>query len=152
MPDENATSQTEASFLETAEYIIGLDGTSWVLIPINRLRQTYLNIVEKTANYTATEAESGSLYENTGATGTVVISLPAATVGLEYRAHVCAAFALRLDPNGSQIIGNPTAGSADGGGGRYISSSTVGAAIHLVCMATGRWEVQAVKGTWALEA
>jgi hypothetical protein len=152
MPAENATSQTEVAAMRTADAIIGLDGTGWVQIPTNLIHQSYCPVLTKVADYTLTTDDSGSLVCNTGATGTVVISLPAATVGLEFRAHVRAAFALRLDPTVSQVIGNPTAGSADGGAGKYIGSSTVGASIHLVCLATGRWDVQAVKGTWTLEA
>jgi hypothetical protein len=68
----------------------------------------------------------------------------------EDRGHVRAAFALRFDPNGSEIIANATAGSADGTAGQYTGSSTVGASIELVCLTAGRWEVQSVKGTWVL--
>jgi hypothetical protein len=152
MPEENATSQPEVTAMEDADAIIGLDGTGWVQIPVSLMRQAFHKVLTKTANHTLTTAESGSLVCNTAAAGTVVIALPAATVGLEVRGHIRAAFALRFDPNGSEVIGNPTAGSADGGAGKYIGSSTVGASIHLICMAAGRWEVQTVKGTWTLEA
>jgi hypothetical protein len=152
MPAENATSQPEVTALETADHLIGLDGTGWVTVPTSAIRAALQPVLTKTANHTLTLPENGSLVTNAGASGTVVLTLPAATVGLEYRGHVRAAFALRFDPNGSEVIGNPTAGSADGGAGKYIGSSTVGAAIHLVCSTAGRWEVQSVKGTWTLEA
>lgn len=120
-------------------------------IPPNLVQATSLTIADKTTNYTALSTELGTLFTNAGAAGTVVISLPAAVVGMQYRGLVRAAQALRFDPNGSEVIGNPTAGSADGGAGKYITSSTVGAAIHLVCVATGRWDVLSVKGTWTQE-
>lgn len=149
MISENASAQTEATSRSQAANLIALDSADgWLQLPLSELIKH--PTLAKTANHTMTTAENGTLFHNTGATGTVVITLPAATVGLEVRAHVRAAFALRLDPNGSEIIGNATAGSADGTAGQYIGSSTVGASIHLICMTAGRWEVQSVKGTWVL--
>ena len=149
MATENANAQTEAAALSEVGNFLALDSAdAWLQVPL----PVFLlhRSSAKTADHTATTAENGTLFHNTGASGTVVISLPAATVGLRYRGHVRAAFALRFDPNGSEIIANATAGSADGTAGQYTGSSTVGASIELVCLTAGRWEVQSVKGTWVL--
>ncbi len=152
MPTANATSQP-ALALANADQLIGLDSLGgWGQVDAQDLRK--LNVLTKTADYTLLTADSGSLITNTGATGTVVISLPAATVGLHYRFQNRAAQALRIDPNGSEVIANNTVNSADGGAGKYIGTATtaVGASIHLVCLAAGRWDIFSSRGTWTLEA
>lgn len=146
----NANGQTETTALSAVAQFMGLDAADkWVQVPAEQVRG--IPIATKTANHTATAEESGTLFTNAGATGTVVIALPAAVVGLHYRGMVRASQALRFDPNGTDVISHITPGSADGGAGKYTGSSTVGAALHLVCTATGRWDITSVKGTWTLE-
>lgn len=106
----------------------------------------------KTADYTILTTDVGSIFTNEGATGTVVLNLPAATVTQRYRGIVRAAFAFRFNPQDGEVITHTTAGSADGGAGKYTGSSTLGADIELVCVTAGRWEAKANKGTWTLEA
>lgn len=151
MGAENATSQTAATTLETATHIIALNGSGWVVLPISAFKGPLEKVAAKTASHTVLTSEVGTIFTNEGATGTVVLSLPAATVGLHYRAIVRAAFALRFDPQSGEVISHTTAGTADGGAGKYTGSSTLGADIELVCVTAGRWEANANKGTWTLE-
>lgn len=149
----NANGQTEATALSgVGNFIVLNPDDKWGQCPRSLVQGTSLDVSAKTANYTVTAAESGTLFTNAGASGTVVLALPAAVAGLHYRALVRASQALRFDPNGTDVIAHMTAGSADGGAGKYTGSSTLGAAIHLVCTADGRWDVVSVKGTWTLEA
>lgn len=152
--NSSANAQTEATNLEASNtFVIGIVGTAWRLFKGALFEPVVRRIVTVTASSRAvTAAESGTTFTNNGASATVTLTLPAATVGLHYTALVRTAQALRFDPNGSEIIGHMTAGSADGGAGKYTGSSTVGAAIHLLCVVAGRWEVADVKGTWTLEA
>lgn len=57
-----------------------------------------LNVLAKTANYTVVASESGTLYTNRGATGTVTFTLPAvdSTWAGVYYYFICAA-AQRMD-------------------------------------------------------
>lgn len=104
----------------------------------------------KTANYTVLASDSGKVFTNAGATDTVVLALPVAAAGYRIRARVAAAFALRLDPNGSETLTDPLNGSVMAAG-KYIGSSQVGATIELVATATGGWVVMNATGAWDVE-
>lgn len=103
------------------------------------------------AGDTLTAAETGSAHTNTGAAGTIVLVLPAATVGLEYIFYVGAAQALRLDPNGSETISLPSTGVA-GAAGKYLEADAVGETVWLFCGKAGTWSVLGFTGTWSAEA
>lgn len=110
-----------------------------------------LSVVEAhTAGDTLTTAESGSVHSNTGASGTIVIALPAATVGLEYGFYVGAAQELRIDPNGSETISLPSTGVA-GAAGKYLVADAVGETVYLFCAKAGTWAVRGYTGTWTAE-
>lgn len=118
-------------------------------VPITTLG---LRVVEAhTADDTLTTAESGSVHTNTGASGTITIALPAATVGLEYFFRVGAAQALRIDPNGSETISLPSTG-VPGAAGKYLVADAAGETVHLVCGVAGSWSVMGYTGTWTAEA
>lgn len=106
-------------------------------------------VLARTTDLTLTTAEVGILYTNTGASGQVIFTLPAATltnnVGAEYFFSVRAAQNIRIVAAGSDIIQLGTAASV--GGGR-IDSSTVGSQARVTCSATGVWDAFSV-GTWA---
>ena len=105
----------------------------------------------KTANYTATTSDTGKIFTNTGASGAVTITLPAATVGLNYRFAVGAAQQLRIDPNGTETISLPSTG-VPGAAGKYLVADAVGETVHLVCAIAGNWAVFGYTGTWTAEA
>lgn len=105
----------------------------------------------KTANYTILTTENGTGFSTVGAAGTVTFSLPAATVGLNYRFRVGAAQELRIDPNGTEKISLPSTG-VPGAGGKYLSADADGETVHLVCTKAGEWSVFGYTGTWTAEA
>jgi len=104
-----------------------------------------------TADDTLTVLESGSVHTSVGAAGTVVLSLPAAVVGLEYYFRVGAAQELRIDPNGTEVIALPSTGVA-GAGGKYLTANADGETVHLMCTKAGTWSAFGFTGTWTAEA
>lgn len=103
-----------------------------------------------TAGDTLLVAEANSIHTNAGASGTIVIILPAATVGQEYEFAVGAAFELRIDPNGTETIALPSTG-AQGGAGKYLVADAVGEWVRLKCVVAGTWTPMGYFGTWTSE-
>jgi hypothetical protein len=105
----------------------------------------------KTAAYTALATENGTIFTNTGAGGAITITLPAATVGLNYYFYVNAAQELRIDPNGTETISLPSNG-VPGAAGKYLTANAVGETVHLMCCVAGTWACFGYTGTWTAEA
>lgn len=99
---------------------------------------------------TLTAAESGSVHTNAGASGAVVLTLPAAVVGLEFFFGVRVAQQLRIDPSGSETISLPSTG-VPGAAGKYLVADAIGETVHLLCVAAGTWAVMGYTGTWTAE-
>ena len=97
-----------------------------------------------------TQAYSGGVFTNEGATGAAVFALGAATVGVELTFMVMAAQELRIDPSGTETIALPSSG-AQGGAGKYLSADAVGEWVTLLCVKTGQWQVKGYFGTWTHE-
>ena len=116
--------------------------------PVDRIA---LRTVEAhTAGDTLLAAESGSVHTNTGASGTITLVLPAATVGQEFFFFVGAAQELRIDPNTTQTISLPSSGVA-GAAGKYLVADAIGESLHLMCCIAGSWAVMGFTGTWTAE-
>jgi hypothetical protein len=107
-------------------------------------------VIARTADLTLTAADTGKLYTNTGAAGTVVLTLPAATltnnVGPEFFFCVRAAQTLRITAGAGDVINRASAATAAGGN---ISSNTVRSCIRLTVSAAGFWDALSETGTWA---
>lgn len=110
-----------------------------------------LPVEAHTADDTLTTAESGSVHTNTGAAGAVVLTLPPATVGLNYQFAVGAAQELRLDPDGTETISLPSTG-VPGAAGKYLTANAVGETVGLFCAVAGSWSVSGYTGTWTAES
>ena len=104
----------------------------------------------KTANYSVVAADlTGSLcLTNTGASGTVNITLLAATVGRRLAFLVDAAQAFRATPDGTDYF---TYSGTDAGAGKYIESSTVGRYWEIECLKTGEWHIVGLNGAITYE-
>lgn len=109
-----------------------------------------ISVEAHVADDTLTVAENGTAHTNTGATGTVVLTLPVATVGLHFYFYVGAAFELRLDPNGSETISLPSSG-VPGAAGKYLVADLAGETVRLVCAVAGSWAVFGFTGTWSAQ-
>ncbi|MCP4571482.1 MAG: DUF2190 family protein [bacterium] len=105
---------------------------------------------DHTAADTLTVAESGSIHTNTGASGAIALTLPAATVGLEFYFQVGAAQALQIDPDGTETIALTSTG-VQGAAGKYLVADAVGETVHLICTTAGEWSVFGFTGTWTAE-
>jgi hypothetical protein len=101
-----------------------------------------------TAATTVYPFDNGATYTNTGATGLVTLTLPAAVSGYSYSFDVAVAQELRVDPSGSETIGLL---GVQQGAGKYITNTTAGSRFKVWCNTAGQWESQAVVGTWTVE-
>jgi hypothetical protein len=108
-------------------------------------------VLVSTAGATLTAEQSGGIVSNKGATGAVSFPLPAALPGMNFTAIVEAAYALRLDPNGTETIALPSSG-VQGAAGKYLEADAVGEKVKLVCLTAGTWSVEHYSGTWTAEA
>ena len=133
--------------LETAT----TDGDLISVLPIPAAADGSARTVEAhTADDTLTNVESGSVHTNTGASGTITLTLPAAIVGVEFYFRVGAAQALRIDPNGTETISLPSTG-VPGAAGKYLVADAIGESVHLVCCSAGSWTAFGFTGTWTAE-
>lgn len=106
-----------------------------------------VTVSNKTTNFNALAVESGTRYTNNGAAGTVVGSLPAATVGLNFGFSVATAQILRADANGTDTIN--WAGTVSAAGG-VIEGNVVGWFVLIECHVTGIWTVTQSQGGWTV--
>ena len=110
-----------------------------------------LAVEAKTASYTiVASTDNGKVFTNTGASGAITFSLPAATVGQWYRFVVKAAQELRIDPNGTETISLPT--GVQQAAGKYIGADAIGERISVECVKAGEWDTYTGVGTWTAEA
>lgn len=90
------------------------------------------------------EYMNGRTFDNIGAGGITEYDLPTAVVGTEFSFLRIASFALRLDPNGTEVI-------RGGGAGKYLSMDTDRAYIKLKCYVAGTWDIIGSIGTITYE-
>jgi hypothetical protein len=109
-----------------------------------------VSVTAHTADYTLTANDNGTAHSSKGASGTIVASLPAATVGLHFRFYVGAAQEHRIDPSGTEKIALPSTGVA-GAAGKYLSADAIGENVSIICFETGIWSVVGYTGTWTAE-
>lgn len=95
-------------------------------------------------------AMAGAIVDNTPSGSAAVFNLPAALVGMEFYFYVLAAFAMRINPDGTETIGLPSSG-AQQAGGKYIEADAVGEYVHIACVKAGQWETLDYRGTWTVE-
>ncbi len=88
-------------------------------------------------NGNLSDNQNGSTITNEGATFTVTVLLPLATVGQVYHGIVIEAYQLGFAANGSDTIKYGITGSS----GTFISNSVPGACITLKCVKAGVWNV-----------
>ena len=152
------------SDLQPGSFEAGRKTTRTMTLLLVEEAEAMLNVVDKTANYTLVSPKNErTIFTNAGAAGTVVLALPAAVVGMEFGPFVvAAAFALRVDPNGSEVFtvsytdadATSPVGSvahSDLGAGKYIGCSTVGSSFSVRCEIAGKWKVVEKIGPLAKE-
>ena len=95
-------------------------------------------------------AMAGAFVNNAPSTSAAVFNLPAALVGMEFLFYVLAAFAMRINPDGTETIGLPSSGVQQAAG-KYIEADAPGEYVHIACVKAGQWETLAYRGTWTAE-
>ena len=104
-----------------------------------------LSVENHTADDQLTEAESGSVHTNVGASAAVTLTLPAgASAGTNFKFCVQAAQQLRIDPGAAAILDDSMSSS-----GTYIYADTVGECLQLVANSSGDWMTIAKSGFWS---
>lgn len=102
----------------------------------------------RTSDYSIENAARGSestrWFTNQGASGTVVITLPDALQGQEYRFVVVTAQLLRVDPQDTEQFRGKVAG-------KYKESNTLGESLRVYCVVDGTWEFVEEAGAWTDE-
>lgn len=92
---------------------------------------------------TVSTTETNTRLSNYGATQVIQFNLPAGATGLRFTFLRQANYAMRLDPNGSELIG-------DGGAGKYLEITSRGqVAIEWV---NGQWEVIGGSALYTMES
>ena len=119
-------------------------------IRANALAKRYQAITHHTGNATLTQAQSGSVHTNLGASGAVTLTLPqTVTAGSWFEFAVMAAQELRIDPGAAGGIYINGAKQADN---MYISANDEGESTKLVADGNGDWASMYTIGTWTVEA
>lgn len=107
-----------------------------------------LGLEAHTASASLTAAENGTIHTNTGASGTIALTLPAATVGLHFYFAIGAAQILQIEPASGETISLPSTGVAEAADD-YIAADAIGETVHLMCCIAGKWQVMGYTGTWS---
>lgn len=99
--------------------------------------------LSKTASFSIVQGDAGSVYNNTGAAGTITATLPTSPKdGTRFWFFVTAAFTLTIKAGtGATINGSASAGT-------YSNAGTNGVANAEVIAMGGNWFVKSI-GTWS---
>lgn len=106
-------------------------------------------VVTKTANYAILSADNQTTFDNAGASGTVVLSLPPAVLGLRFAFIALSTHVLEILAAGGDQITIGTQSSAFGGNAQ---SSLPYSAISLIVPhgIPNLWVAQSMAGSWQL--
>ena len=140
--DQNDTDGTEAGYYNVAtaalrpQFVRGAQNKSNGVLRNPNLSVDGTNVATP---YSALQNQSGMLFDNTGATGSVTITLPAAIPGLNYTFSRLVAQNIVINTTSSQTIENTKNGT-----GTYATNQTMttaDAVVQLQCIKSGRWQV-----------
>ena len=105
-----------------------------------------VNFTTKTAAYTIPASACGSAYNNTGATGSVTLTLPAAAPGLNYFFTVDAAQTLEVLGAGTDQIAIGASNSSS----NNVTANATYATLWLYAYKAGQWVAISSTGTWTV--
>lgn len=104
-------------------------------------------MVSKTTNYTVSTIDNGTHFDNIGASGTVIFSLPAAARGLSYEFLVSAAFTVEILCAGTDKI---AIGGTNSAGGGNAQTNTPFATLAIEAHAAGQWVSRSATASWTV--
>ena len=118
-------------------------------------------VVAKTANYTVTQAETGTVFTNSGAGGTVIFTLPTAVSSLSYTIYAIANQLIVVKTGGSNtinfsVMGNQgsargstiaiaSEGISDGGD---MNNVNIGSRVVFTAISSTTWAVRGIDDGW----
>ncbi len=100
-------------------------------------------VVKQTTSDELTGIEPNAIFANIAATGTITMTLPNASAGLNYCFYVGAAQVLTVDPATGDLIASLTNAAGD-----KITNNTPGSSVCLVAADGTNWMPLGVVGTW----
>jgi hypothetical protein len=106
------------------------------------------NVVSVTSDAALTSADAGKAFDNTGALGTVILSLPVPSAGNVFRFVVTDLYVLQIQADAGAAIWVGTNVSLLGG---YIHSGERGSMIEVMAQNASMWSVTELVGTWELQ-
>ena len=127
--------------------IAGQDMISFSVSAAHYLMDVYwrMPVAKKTASYTVTNADSGALITNMGATAEITLTLPAATAGLQYCIYVSDAYTITVALDGADQIHHLTNSAGD----RLQNTGTAGDSVCLTAADGTYWLPLQEIGTWS---
>jgi len=108
----------------------------------------HLTVVTKTADYTILSGDTGKDFNNNGALGDVVLSLPSAVPPLIFAVSVHAAHYIKLLADGTDKIAVGPDNSAAGG---YVRNNALYNHIEIRCAVAGQWYTSSFVGNWGID-
>jgi len=128
---------------EGGTYAIHHDSTSYQWLRISSF-EGLLPVSIKTATYTIKDYEArGTVFTNTGDTGSQVLNLPAAISGMHLEVFLSATEDVDINPDNSDRLS-----MADTPGDALSSDATIGSYIRIVAISDSVWAVTDTTGTW----
>jgi hypothetical protein len=104
--------------------------------------------ITEVTNYSLQTADSGTCFDNNGASGPIILTLPTKSAGLAYCANVVAAQTVEVAASSGASI---AVGGVVGASGGNVQTNVAGSTLLIYAPnGSGPWEVQSSHGTWQL--
>ena len=104
-------------------------------------------MASKIANYAVLASDNGTHFDNIGASGTVIFTLPAAARGLNFEFLVSAAFTIEILCAGTDKI---AIGGTNSAGGGNAQSAAPFNTLAIESHAAGQWVSRSATGSWTV--
>ena len=135
----------DSSFAEGGTYAVHSDTTGKQWIRITGF-ENLLSVLVKTSTYTIKSVECwGSVFTNTGDTGSQVLNLPACTTGMFLEVYLSTAQDININPDDADRIMSLTGNEGDA----ISSDATLGSYVRLVAISDSVWAATDTIGTWS---
>lgn len=141
-----AVTPAQANFSTVGASTVNATSVNATVIATATAKAGIVNLT-KTAAYTVLVADSGTHFDNIGASGSVVLTLPTAAAGLQYCMAVYASFTLEaLAQTGDKIA----SGTTEGASGGNIQSASPYNSVCFEAHGANQWVVTSITGTWTV--
>jgi hypothetical protein len=108
-----------------------------------------LTTVTKATNYTVLAGDTGTHFNNNGASVDLIMTLPSAVANLNYGFLVAAAHYVRISVQAGQHIAIDFQNSLAGG---YVRSNAPFSFLLIECHFNGQWIASSMVGTWSVDS